>query len=361
LFIGVAQVSFDIRYSNFVIDQMPPLYPLKFHPVFKRYLWGGRRLGTVLGKPIGPGEDYAESWEVVDHPQGQSVVSNGPLAGTPLQRLVTRRGRELLGRHAPLPRFPLIFKYLDCQRDLSVQVHPDDAAAAQLDPPDFGKTEAWVVLDAQPGSRVFAGLKSVIDRETLAREVAKGRTELCLHSFEARAGQCIFIPAGTVHALGAGLLVAEIQQASDTTWRLFDWDRVGPDGLPRNLHIDESLAAIDYSARQVYPQTPQRTEQPHVERLVACDQFVLDRRTVAKELPLGGDDRFHILSVIEGEALLGVQRAGEAASEVTDSTTNDEVSLITLLRGQTVLVPACLPPMLVGARESAVVLDMYLP
>lgn len=352
---------------------MSPLYPFKFHPVFKRYLWGGRRLGTVLGKPIGPGEDYAESWEVVDHPQGQSVVSNGPLAGTPLSKLVTERGSELFGRHAPQPRFPLIFKYLDCQRDLSVQVHPNDFAAARLDPPDLGKTEAWLVLDAQPGSRVFAGLKSAIDRETLAREVAKGRTELCLHSFEARAGQCIFIPAGTVHALGAGLLVAEIQQASDTTYRLYDWDRVGPDGQPRKLHIEESLRAIDYAARQVYPQTPQRilqppqrpgeprVEQPNVERLVECDKFILERRTVTKELPLGGDNRFHILSVIEGEALLGVQQPGADGREVSSSTTSNEVSLVTLLRGQTALVPACLPPVLVGARESAVVLDMYLP
>src|SRR5690242_6149791 len=116
---------------------MPPLYPLKFHPVFKRYLWGGRRLGTVLGKPIGAGDAYAESWEVADHDQGQSIVANGPLAGTPLRQLVRERGAELLGRHAPQPRFPLLFKFLDCQRDLSVQVHPDDFAAARLNPPDL--------------------------------------------------------------------------------------------------------------------------------------------------------------------------------------------------------------------------------
>lgn len=345
---------------------MLPLYPLKFHPVFKRYLWGGRRLGTVLGKPIGAGEDYAESWEVADHDQGQSIVANGPLAGTPLRQLVQKRGEELLGRHAPQPRFPLLFKYLDCQRDLSVQVHPDDFAAARLNPPDLGKTEAWLVLDAAPGSRIFAGLKSVIDRETLAREVGKGRTELCLHSFEARAGQVVFIPAGTVHALGAGLLVAEIQQASDTTYRLYDWDRVGPDGQPRQLHVQESLAAIDYSAKQVYPLSPQPVGQPHapqpsVERLIACDKFVLDRIVATKEQPLGGDNRFHILSVLEGEALLGVSLPGSSSRNITASTTSNEVSLVTLLKGQTVLLPACLPPILIGSTSRAVLLDMYLP
>src|SRR5262245_35770870 len=163
---------------------MQPLYPLLFEPLFKRYLWGGRRLGTVLGKQIGEGQDYAESWELADHQQGQSVVANGPLAGTTLHELVTTRGPELLGRHAPQPRFPLIFKFLDCQRDLSVQVHPTDAAAAKLTPPDFGKTEAWVILDAQPGSRIYAGLKKGHDRASLASAIQTGRTEDCLHSFE---------------------------------------------------------------------------------------------------------------------------------------------------------------------------------
>src|SRR5437763_1213738 len=182
-----------------------PLYPLQFQPLLKRYLWGGRRLGSILSKPINFGEDYAESWEIADHEQGQSVIANGPLAGTTLHELVVTRGDELLGRHAPQRRFPLLFKYLDCHRDLSVQVHPDDAAAARLIPPDFGKTEAWLILDAEPDSRVFAGLKAGCDRESLKRQLVAGRLEACLHSFEARPGQCIFIPAGTVHALGAGL------------------------------------------------------------------------------------------------------------------------------------------------------------
>src|SRR5205823_1386441 len=179
---------------------MTGLYPLTFEPLFKRYLWGGRRLGTVLGNPIGEGNDFAESWEIADHPQGQSIVANGPLRGTRLHDLVEQRSRELLGRHAPQPRFPLIFKYLDCQRDLSVQVHPSDAAAALLDPPDLGKTEAWLVLDAAPGSKIYAGLKGGCDRAAVEDGLRTGRVVDCLHSFVPEAGQCLFIPAGTVHA-----------------------------------------------------------------------------------------------------------------------------------------------------------------
>ena len=233
--------------------------PLRFAPLLKRYLWGGRRLGTLLGKPIGAEEDYAESWEIADHGADQTVVSGGPLAGMTLEQVLEKHGRELLGQHwdsKQCSRFPLLFKFLDCRRVLSVQVHPNDAAAAKQVPPDLGKTEAWVILAAEPGSVVYAGLKRGFDQAALERELVRGTTELCLHKFEPKVGDCIFIPAGTVHALGAGLVVAEIQQASDTTFRLFDWNRVGPDGKPRQLHIEESLAAIDYSAGPVQPQVP---------------------------------------------------------------------------------------------------------
>lgn len=322
---------------------MFPLYPMTFQPVLKRYLWGGRRLGTILNKPIGEGNDYAESWEIADHEHGQSIVACGPLAGTTLHELVTSRGPELLGRHAPHPRFPLIFKFLDCQRDLSVQVHPNDAAAAKLNPPDLGKTEAWVILAAQPGSRIYAGLKPGCDRESLRAANCENRVEPCLHSFEARPGQCLFIPAGIVHALGAGLLVAEIQQASDTTYRLYDWNRLGPDGKPRLLHIDEALAVIDYSACGIQPQSPQPTDRSHIERLVNCDKFILDRWTLNRPEPIGGDDRFHIIAVIEGEFVVGNAPA------------------IVLPRGQTILIPACAPPFVPSPRGTAVLLDMYLP
>lgn len=326
---------------------MPPLYPLTFQPLFKRYLWGGRRLGKLLNKPLGPEADYAESWEIADHRQGQSIIANGPLAGTTLHHLVETRGQELLGRHAPQARFPLIFKYLDCQRDLSVQVHPGDAAAALLSPPDLGKTEAWLILAAEPGSRVYAGLKPRCDRAALAQAVATGQVEACLHSFPAAAGQCIFIPAGTVHALGSGLVVAEIQQASDTTYRLYDWNRLGPDGQPRELHIRESLAAIDETAIAIAPRPPEPTDRPHVQRLVACDKFILDRWQlapfVAQRTTIAGDDRFHIISVLAGSLAL------QGPSELP------------LALGQTALIPASSAAVTVLAGEPTTLLDMYLP
>lgn len=321
---------------------MLALYPLQFHPLFKRYLWGGRRLGTLLGKPIGPESDYAESWEVADHPQGQSVVARGPLTGTTLHQLMLQNPEALLGTDRSFPRFPLLFKYLDCHRDLSVQVHPDDAAAARLDPPDLGKTEAWVVLHAEPGSRVYAGLKAGCDRAALAEAVHAGRTADCLHWFTPQPGDCVFIPAGTVHALGAGLVVAEIQQASDATFRLYDWGRVGPDGKPRPLHIEQALAVVDDRRGPVAPVHPQPTARAEVERLVRCDKFVLDRWRLTGDSSLGGDARFHLVAVVEGRVKLeGVEEP--------------------LSRGQTVLLPACLGTVPVTAFEPATLLDMYLP
>jgi mannose-6-phosphate isomerase len=322
---------------------MTLLYPLTFRPVFKRYLWGGRRLGDLLGKPIGEGNDFAESWEIADHIHGQSIVACGPLAGTTLHKLVSTHGAELFAKHAPQSRFPLIFKLLDCQRDLSVQVHPDDSTAAMLTPPDLGKTEAWVVLDAEPGSKIYAGLKKSCDLPTFSRAIHAGKTAEFLHSFEPEVGDCIFIPAGTVHALGAGLLVAEIQQASDTTYRLYDWDRVGPDGRPRQLHVEQGLAATDFSAVEVGQVVPQSTDTLNRERLVHCDKFVLDRWTLKSTSQIGGHNRFHIICVISGEARL------------------PDYNNIKLPRGQTVLLPASVPFLTLEATPAATILDMYLP
>ncbi len=245
--------------------QPSPLYPLRFRPIFRRYLWGNRRLGTVLRKPIGPGNDWAESWEISDHGADQSIVEFGPLAGATLGQLVQERGKELLGRHHPAARFPLLLKFLDANRALSVQVHPNDAQAARLNPPDSGKTEAWVVLEATADSRIFAGLKPGVDRPRLATALHDGDCQGLLHVIKPSPGDSIFLPAGTVHAVGEGLLVAEIQQSSDVTYRLFDWNRLGPDGQRRPLQIEQGLDAVDFRRGPVSPQQPQPTERPEVD------------------------------------------------------------------------------------------------
>lgn len=323
---------------------MTPLYPLRFELILRRYLWGGRRLGDLLGKPIGPENDYAESWELCDHGADQSRVALGPLAGATLGELVARRGRELLGRHDPLPRFPLLFKFLDASRTLSVQVHPDDALAARHDPPDSGKTEAWVVLAAEPGSRVYAGLRPGVGREELASAVRDGVVESLLHAFEPRVGDCVLIPAGIVHALGAGLVVAEIQQSSDLTYRLFDWNRVGPDGRPRTLHIDEALEAIDFEAGPIGRQAPRPSDRPGVERLTECPYFVLERWRLDEPARWRGDRRCGVLAVVDG----ALRVEGDCASGA-------------LRRGGTILIPAECGAVRLEPVGRAELLAVFLP
>lgn len=320
------------------------LYPLQFQPLLKRYLWGGRRLGELLGKPLGDAEDYAESWEVVDHPDGQSVVANGPLAGQTLRTIVEQHGPELFGRHHPQASFPLLFKFLDCQRHLSVQVHPNDQQAALQQPPDLGKTEAWVILDARPGSVIYAGLKRGFDRAALAREINTGNTESCLHKIEPQVGDCIFIPAGTVHALGAGLVVAEIQQASNTTYRLFDWNRVDDQGRGRPLHIEQALDVIAYQRGPVQPQRPVAGDDPACQLLVDCDKFVLERWELAGDRSLGNDQRFHLLAVLSGEITL-----------------DHEFLPTPLSLGNTVLIPACCADLSIRPASAATLLHVVLP
>lgn len=319
------------------------MYPLRFQPLLRDYLWGGRRL-EQLGKQLGPGDHWAESWEVCDHDRDQSVVLAGELAGRTLGSLVADYNEQLLGRHAPLDRFPLLFKLLDANRTLSVQVHPNDEQAAKLDPPDLGKTEAWVVLDAKPGSVLYTGLKRGFDRRALAREVERGTCELCLHQFEPQPGDCVLIEAGTPHAIGAGLLIAEIQQSSDVTYRLYDWNRVGPDGKPRELHVEQALDVIDYNRGPVLPQKPQRTGRPHVTRLASCDKFVLERWQVDSPHIIGGDERFYIVCVTKGQATL----QGDPLDEP-------------LTAGSTALVPAAAGAVRIEPQEPSEALVMYLP
>lgn len=275
------------------------MHPLILAPVYRRYIWGGRRFATALGRDLPPGDDYAESWELVDRGADQSVVAAGPLAGTTLGALVRERGVELLGRHAPRPAFPLLFKFLDACRDLSVQVHPDDSRAARLTPPDFGKTEAWYVIEAAPGSRIYAGLRPGIDHDAFANALRAGRCNDVLHAFEPRPGDCVFIPAGTVHAIGAGLIVAEIQQSSDVTYRLHDWGRVGADGRPRPLHVEAGLEAVTRFG-PVAPVRPEATTDPAVRRLVDCRYFTLDEVRPGGTWETGDDGECTFLAVIAG-------------------------------------------------------------
>ena len=230
--------------SSQTLALTPQIYPLAFEPVFKDYIWGGRNLETKLGRALPPGT-VAESWEVAAHPNGQTKVAAGPLSGYTLAALQARLGERLLGQAADTANFPLLIKLLDANRWLSVQVHPDDAYAREH-AGELGKTELWIILHAEPGAEVIYGLKDGVTREQFAQAAANGAIEHMLHRVSIRSGDAVYVPAGTVHALGPGAIVAEIQQNSDTTYRLYDWGRSGADGQSRPLHVQQALDVIDW-------------------------------------------------------------------------------------------------------------------
>lgn len=218
------------------------LYPFKFKPVYKDYLWGGRRLAE-LGKTL-PDGIVAESWEISAHPNGESVIDGGALDGMPLSEAVRRFGKAILGNGGDT--FPLLIKLIDARDDLSVQVHPDDEyARTHIAPSERGKNEAWFVLGTAQNSRLVAGTRHGIDKEALTRAVEEGRVGDVLNSVSVSKGDFIYIKAGLVHAIGKGLLIYEVQQASDTTYRVYDYDRVGADGKKRPLHTAQALEVID--------------------------------------------------------------------------------------------------------------------
>jgi mannose-6-phosphate isomerase len=222
------------------------LYPLTFKPIFKERVWGGRNLEKLFGKQLPPGAPIGESWEITDRPGDASVVANGPLAGKDLRWLVENHGADLLGNaRLQAGRFPLLIKLLDAQERLSLQVHPPANKASELggDP----KTEMWFIADAAPGAELYVGLKHGVTKAEFERKIGDGSVADCFHRVSVRPGDAMFLPSGRVHAIGAGLVIFEIQQNSDTTYRVFDWNRVGLDGKPREMHVTQSLASIDFN------------------------------------------------------------------------------------------------------------------
>ena len=322
-------------------------YPLRLEPIYKQYIWGGHRFVSSLDRRLPVDQSYAESWEVSDHGEDQSVISAGLFKGITLHEMLMIYGPELVGYKAfaslmqnPIYRFPLLLKYLDASENLSLQVHPNNRRAAEHDPPDLGKTEAWMVLDASPGATIYAGLQPGVDRETLEKGIRSGNCLKLLNKFEARVGDTIFIPAGTVHALGKGCLVAEIQQTSDITYRLFDWNRVGVDGKPRPLHIEEGLEVIDFDRG---PIEPIKQGDSGTDTLVQCEQFVMACHRLEKTCRIGGGDNFHIVTVLKGS--LSIER--------------DPINK-PLTKGQTALLPAGLGKVEIKPEGPAVFLD-YTP
>lgn len=276
-------------------------YPLTFRPVYKGYIWGGDRIVTKYGRPEPPGL-YAESWEVSTRPEGMSVVADGPLAGVTLQSLVETHGVSLLGTRVGGGPFPLLVKLIDSRERLSVQVHPNDTTAAAHG--GEAKTEMWHVIEAAPNARVFAGFKPGTGRRELENAIRNARFEEVLQSVPVAAGDTLFIPGGRVHALDAGLLILEVQQSSNTTYRLYDWGRVGHDGRPRETHVAQALRVIDWNdsgAPKTVPAALPSAAPNAAELLVQCAYFRVERmalRAAAGEPDDSGG--FRILFVAAG-------------------------------------------------------------
>ncbi len=233
---------------------MKHFYPFLFEPVLKSYLWGGRNLAW-LGRALPPAGVVGESWEIAGHADGDTAVSNGPYAGLTLTQLHGELGLDLIGERNAWAqergKFPLLVKLIDAEQALSVQVHPDDAYALAHEGNELGKTEMWVVLQARPDADLILGVTAGATREAFRAGIAKGQLEPFLHRVPTKAGDHMCVPAGALHAIMDGLLIAEIQQNSNTTYRVYDWGRLDADGRPRSLHVDKALDVIDFA--QVEP------------------------------------------------------------------------------------------------------------
>ena len=314
------------------------LYPLTFVPILKERVWGGRNLERLYQKPLPEGQPIGESWEITDRPEGISVIANGPLAGRTLRWLMEEHRKDVLGADAPTSGpFPLLIKLLDATQTLSVQVHPPAAVASTLG--GEPKTEMWYIADAAPDAALFVGLRGGVTRQSFEAHLQAGTIEECLHRIPVQASDVMFLPSGRLHAIGAGNVIFEIQQNSDTTYRVFDWNRTGLDGKPRALHISESLASIDFDdiEPRLIASIYSRNATLKVRYLVDDPLFRVDLCGVRRRV------RFHLRS--DSVQILGLVSG-------TLSLTHPAADLM-LQPGQFCLLPACLDRVSIEAERPA--------
>ena len=286
------------------MDDRPPLYPLRFEPIYQYRLWGGRRLAHLLSAPLPGDGPIGEAWLLSDRDDQRSLVANGPLKGQSLTQLLEQSPAELLGDLAPrCRRFPLLLKFLDAREMLSVQVHPGDEDKALIPAGETGKTEAWVVLETGPESRIYAGLKPGTTMDNLRGALGDGTLVERLACFTPKPGDGVFLPAGTVHSLGGDTVVFEVQENSDVTFRLFDWDRVDADtGLSRTLQVEQALACIDLAAHNDGPVAAvvESTAPVRRERIFQCKHFGLWRLSGQTPFAVGVAGALRLIVCIEG-------------------------------------------------------------
>jgi len=317
-------------------------YPLTFKPVYKDYPWGGSRIPETFNRDV-PVGIYAESWEISDHDDGMSIVSNGELAGKSLREILHENPQEIMGSAVEGTQFPLLIKLIDAKKKLSVQVHPNDQTAEE-----FGgeaKTEMWYLLGDNP-TQVYCGLNDGVTKESFQQAVADGTSGDTMHPVPVQKDSVVFVRGGRVHAIDAGCLILEIQQNSNTTYRIYDWNRMGNDGKPRDLHIEQAINVINWDDHEnplTEPKVLVDTGTFQCMEVLRCEYFQLEKLTFSAplEVPMSGKT-FHALFVSEGEATISW---------------GDE-SLIAPA-GTSILVPAALPAYTLGG--TATVLRTTVP
>jgi mannose-6-phosphate isomerase len=321
------------------------LYPIRFHPIYKQLIWGGEKLRELYGKTDAP-EKTGESWEISQVEDNISIVSNGFLEGKNLEEIIQMYKGELVGHRIFErfgTRFPLLTKFIHSNDDLSIQVHPGDEYATRHHG-ENGKTEMWYILDSEEDAQLIVGFNRDIDREILLESLNNGTLKEVLNFEKVSEGDVIFLPAGRIHALGPGIVLAEIQQTSDMTYRIYDWDRLGIDGKLRELHIEHALNVLDYKAHSSYKTPYQRTKNAPV-NLVECPYF--STQLIQTDQKLDRDysalDSFVIYMCLGGD--MDIEYAGE--------------NLAHLSTGNTILIPAAIKNLTLIPNQDSKLLEIF--
>lgn len=322
------------------------LYPLKFDPIYKDKIWGGKKLKSLLNKNFEPLPNCGESWEISGVKGNESVVANGPLKGKSLPELIREYKGQLTGEkvyQASGEEFPLLVKFLDANEDLSIQVHPDDEQARARHG-SLGKTEMWYIFQADENARLIAGFNRDLTKEEYLKYFHEGKLEDILNKEAVRAGDVFFIPAGRVHTIGKGICIAEIQQTSDITYRIYDFDRVDDQGRKRELHVEEALDVLDFKSYPEY-KSPYEDEAGKPVRLVDCDYFTTNKIVLDRvlERDYHAIDSFALYICFEGRFSLDY---GVGELEVS--------------KGESILVPAAIKNTTLKPSPQASLLEVYI-
>ncbi len=317
------------------------LYPLKFKPIYKEKIWGGNNLNKYLNKNIDKNAKIGESWEVSDHFEDTSIISNGDLKGTTLSQALQEYKKDLAGLNADkkyLKKFPLLIKFIDANDKLSVQVHPDDAYAEKHEKNESGKTEMWYIVHAKPGAKLIAGLKRGTTKKIFRGKLENNKLKDLLHYIKVKTGDVLFIPSGRLHAITPGIVINEIQQNSDLTYRIYDWGRKGFDNKPRELDIKKSLDVINFKDF-----TPEVSKPAHsnvgtniISTLIKCTYFGVEKYLLNEKIKIESDkSSFTVISIIDGNGVL-----------------NWEKKEMELKKGETILIPAVISSYAIYPRPS---------